>query len=73
MLDFCQRLINSTLCKVLKRLHYPLEAILTFVRWYISFPQSLLHIEEMMQWGGVVVDHVTVYRWAITVSTPPRI
>jgi hypothetical protein len=29
MLDFRQSLINSTLRKVLKRLHYPLEVMLT--------------------------------------------
>jgi hypothetical protein len=32
MLDFRQSLISSTLRKVLKRLHYPLEVMLTCVR-----------------------------------------
>jgi transposase-like protein len=67
MLDFRQSLINSTLCKVLKRLHYPLEVMLTRVRWYAAYPLSLRHIEEMMQERGVFVDHVTVHRWAIKV------
>ena len=30
MLDFRQSLINSTLRKVLKRLHYPLEVMLMY-------------------------------------------
>src|SRR5450756_2286467 len=64
MLDFRQSLINSTLHKVLKRLHYPLEVMLTCVRWYVAYPLSLRHIEEMMQERGVFVDHVTVHRWA---------
>src|SRR5450830_279469 len=34
MLDFRKSLINATLRKVLKRLHYPLEVMLTCVRWY---------------------------------------
>jgi hypothetical protein len=34
MLDFRQGLINSTLHKVLNRLHYLLGVILTCVRWY---------------------------------------
>lgn len=67
MLDFRQSLINSTLRKVLKRLHYPLEVMLTCVRWYVAYPLSLRHIEEMMQERGVFVDHVTVHRWAIKV------
>jgi transposase-like protein len=67
MLDFRQILINSTLRKVLKRLHYPLEVMLTCVRWYVAYPLSLRHIEETMQERGVLVDHVTVHRWAIKV------
>jgi len=67
MLDFRQSLINSTLNKVLKRLHYPLDAMLTCVRWYVAYPLSLRHIEEMMQERGVFVDHSTVHRWAMKV------
>ena len=65
MLDFRQTLINSTLREVLKRLHYPTEVMLTCVRWYVAYPLSLRHVEEMMQERGVFVDHVTVHRWAI--------
>jgi transposase-like protein len=67
MQDFCQSLIKSTLRKVLKRLHYPLEVMLVCVRWYVAYPLSLRHIEEMMQERGVFVDHTTVHRWAIKV------
>ena len=65
MLDFRKSSINSALRKVLKRIHYPLEVILTCERWYVSYPLSLRHVEEMMQERGVFVDHVTVHRWAI--------
>jgi putative transposase len=67
MLDFRQSLINSTLNRVLKRLHYPLEVMLTCVRWYVAYPLSLRQVEEMMQERGVFVDHSTVHRWAIKV------
>ena len=67
MLDFRQSLINSTLNKVLQRLHYPLDVMLTCVRWYIAYPLSLRHVEEMMQERGVFVDHSTVHRWALKV------
>ena len=63
MLDFRKSLINSNLHKVLQRLHYPLEVMLTCVRWYVAHPLSLRHVEEMMQERGVFVDHSTVHRW----------
>jgi putative transposase len=33
--------MNEALSKVLKRLHYPLEVMLTCVRWYVAYPLSL--------------------------------
>ncbi len=44
MLDVRQSLIKSALRKVLHRLHYPLEVMLTCVRWYVAYPLSLRHI-----------------------------
>ena len=67
MLDFRQSLINSTLNKVLQRLHYPLDVMLTCVRSYIAYPLSLRHVEEMMQERGVFVDHSTVHRWTMKI------
>ena len=67
MLDTRQSLIASPLRQVLKRLHYPLEVMLVCVRWYVAYPLSLRHIEEMMQERGVFVDHTTVHRWAMKV------
>jgi putative transposase len=57
--------LNPAVARVLKRLHYPLEVILTCVRWYVVYPLSLRHLEEMMAERGVSVDHSTVHRWAI--------
>ena len=51
--------------RVLKRLHYPLDVILTCVRWYVAYPLSLRHLEDMMAERGDSVDHSTVHRWAI--------
>src|SRR5450759_4555839 len=65
MHDFRKSLVNISLRKVLKRLHYPLEVMLICVRWYVAYPLSLRDIEEMMQERGVFVDHATVHRWAI--------
>ena len=57
--------LNPALAKVLKRLHYPFEVILTCVRWYVAYPLSLRHLEEMMAERGISVDHSTVHRWAL--------
>lgn len=59
--------MNDPLQKVLKRLHYPLEIMLTCVRWYVAYPLSLRHIEEMMHERGVFVDHTTIHRWALKI------
>ena len=67
MLDFRQILINSTLSETLKRLHYPLEVMLTCGRWYVAYPLSLRQVEEMMQERSVFVDHSTVHRWAMKI------
>ncbi|KWC29190.1 hypothetical protein WL48_25720 [Burkholderia ubonensis] len=57
--------MNAILKRVFRRLHYPLDVILQCVRWYIAYPLSLRHLEEMMAERGVSVDHSTVHRWAI--------
>jgi putative transposase len=57
----------KVLRRVIKRLHYPLEVMLTCVRWYVAYPLSFRHIEEMMAERGVLVDHATVHRWALKI------
>jgi putative transposase len=61
------QLETSTLRKVLKRLHFPLEIMLVCVRWYAAYPLSLRNLEEMMAERGVAVDHATVHRWALKI------
>ena len=36
-------------------------------RWYVAYPLSLRHLEEMMAERGVAVDHSTIHRWAIKI------
>jgi transposase-like protein len=57
----------EALRKVIKRMHYPLDVMLTCVRWYVAYPLSLRHIEEIMRERGVLVDHATVHRWALKI------
>jgi putative transposase len=42
--------------------------MLTCVRWYVAYPLSFRHIEEMMAERGVVVDHATVHRWSLKIA-----
>jgi hypothetical protein len=44
-----------------------MDVMLTCVRWYVAYPLSLRHLEEMMAERGVAVDHATVHRWAIKI------
>jgi putative transposase len=48
--------------------HFPTEVILMGIRWYLAYPLSTRHIEELMEEGGVKVDHATMNRWVIKYS-----
>ena len=51
-----------------KGAHFPPEVILMGVRWYLAYPLSTRHVEELMLERGVHVDHSTVNRWVIKYS-----
>jgi len=51
-----------------KGAHFPQDIILPCVRWYVAYPLSARHIEELMLERGVHVDHSTVNRWVIKYS-----
>jgi transposase-like protein len=43
-----------------KGAHFPQEVILMGVRWYVAYPLSTRHVEELMAERGVDVDHSTI-------------
>jgi putative transposase len=51
-----------------KGAHFPPEVILMGVRWYLAYPLSTRHVEELMEERGVEVDHSTINRWVIKYS-----
>ena len=51
-----------------KGAHFPQELILMGVRWYVAYPLSTRHVEELMEERGVDVDHSTINRWTIKYS-----
>ena len=51
-----------------KGAHFPKEVILMGVRWYVAYPLSTRHVEELMEERGVELDHATINRWVIKYS-----
>jgi putative transposase len=51
-----------------KGAHFPQDIMLTGVRWYVAYPLSTRHVEELMRERGVHVDHSTINRWVIKYS-----
>src|SRR6266481_238845 len=51
-----------------KGAHFPKEIILMGVRWYLAYPLSTRHVEELMEERGVELDHATINRWVIKYS-----
>jgi transposase-like protein len=51
-----------------KGAHFPPEIILMGIRWYLAYPLSTRHVEELLQERGVNVDHSTINRWVIKYS-----
>jgi putative transposase len=51
-----------------KGAHFPPEIILMGVRWYVAYPLSTRHVEELMAERGVELDHATINRWVIKYS-----
>src|SRR5262245_19172257 len=61
---------GETMAVSFKGAHFPQDIILTGVRWYIAYPLSTRHVEELKRERGVHVDHSTVNRWVIKYSPP---
>ena len=51
-----------------KGAHFPPEVILMGIRWYVAYPLSTRHVEELMEERGVEGDHSTINRWVIKYS-----
>ena len=48
-----------------KGMRFPIDVILVCIRWYVAYPLSYRHLEEIMAERGVSVDHSSINRWAI--------
>src|SRR3989449_1767142 len=59
---------RATMAISFKGAHFPQEIILMGVRWYVAYPLSYRHVEELMAERGVEVDRSTINRWVIKYS-----
>jgi transposase-like protein len=59
---------SETMAVSFKGAHFPPEIILMGIRWYLAYPLSTRHVEELMEERGVAVDHSTINRWVIKYS-----
>jgi putative transposase len=59
---------RATMAVSFKGAHFPQEIMLMGVRWYIAYPLSTRHVEELMPERGVCVDHSTINRWVVKYS-----
>ena len=50
-------------CSDFAGFRFPPDVIAVAVRWYLRYALSYRDIEELLVERGIVVDHVTVYRW----------
>jgi putative transposase len=48
-----------------KGAHFPPDIILMGVRWYVAYPLSYRHVEELLEERGVPIDHATIQRWVV--------
>ncbi len=51
-----------------KGAHFPPDILLMGVRWYVAYPLSYRHVEELLEERGVPIDHATIQRWVVKYS-----
>jgi transposase, IS6 family len=56
-------LLASSVCGLFKWRQFEPEVILMAVGWYLRFSLSYRDVEELLAERGLLVDHVTVWRW----------
>src|ERR1700693_2112800 len=56
-------LLASAVCGLFKWRQFEPEVILLAVGWYLRFSLSYRDVEELLAERGLLVDHVTVWRW----------
>src|SRR6478752_10616562 len=56
-------LLAPSVCGLFKWRQFEPEMILLAVGWYLRFSLSYRDVEQLLAERGLLVDHVTVWRW----------
>src|ERR1700751_356712 len=56
-------ILATSVCGLFKWRQFEPEVILLAVGWYLRFSLSYRDVEELLAERGLLVDHVTVWRW----------
>ena len=56
-------LLASSVCGLFKWRQFEPDMILLAVGWYLRFSLSYRDVEQLLAERGLLVDHVTVWRW----------
>src|SRR5437867_9626063 len=59
---------STTMAISFKGAHFPQDIMLMGVRWYLAYPLSYRHVEELLEERGVPIDHATIQRWVVKYS-----
>src|SRR5713101_8071257 len=60
---------STTMAISFKGAHFSQDIILMGVRWYLAYPLSYRHVEELLEERGVPVNHATIQRWVVKYSS----
>lgn len=63
MRPHCSRQVPAVPRSAFVGFRFPPEIIVLAVRWYLRYGLSYRDVEELLGERGIVVDHVTIYRW----------
>src|ERR1700730_11773381 len=62
----CRRTFTKNTVSVFSGYRWPVDVILTAVRWYLAYPLSSRQVVELLAERGVDVSHRTVLTWVQT-------
>ena len=63
LISLADMVLASSVAGLFKWLQFEPEMILLAVGWYLRFSLSYRDVEELLAERGLLVDHVTVWRW----------
>jgi IS6 family transposase len=63
LISWADMVLEPSVAGLFKRRQFELEMILLAMGWYLRFSLSCRDVEEFLAERGLLVYHVTVWRW----------